>query len=67
MYDVFIDLIDDLLKRYTDDEVGKDQKEKYQKMTTEQKIKLLENTIDNFGIDEDIETNIVICFDFGSY
>lgn len=67
MYDVFIDLVDDLLQRYTDDEVGEEQKEKYQKLTKDQKINLLESTISIYGINEDIETNLIICFDFGNY
>lgn len=60
-------IVDEILERYTDDEVGETQKEKYDKMTDEQKLQLLANTLNNAPSYEDFETNLVINFDYSNF
>lgn len=60
-------IVDEILTRYTDDEVGETQKEKYNKMTDGQKLQLLANTLNNAPSYEDFETNLVINFDYSNF
>ena len=62
-----INLIDDVLTRYTDDEIGQEQKQKYEEMTQADKISLLTNTLLTCSSYEDFETDIVINFDYNNY
>lgn len=62
-----INIVDDILTRYTEDEAGEQQKEIYQAMTNEQKLQLLANTINNTSSYEDFETSLVINFDYRNY
>lgn len=59
--------VDNVLIRYTDDEVGANQKQKYIDMTMEDKISLLTNTLISCSSWEDFETDLVINFDYGNY
>ena len=60
-------IVDEILTRYTDDEAGETQKEKYGKMTDEQKLQLLANTLNNAPSYEDFEINLIINFDYSNY
>lgn len=62
-----VDFVDYVLSRYTDDEAGESQKDKYNKMTTIDKINILSNTIHNCDRYEDLEIDLVINFDMGNY
>lgn len=62
-----IDYVNDTLERYTDDEVGENQKDFYLAMNDKQKLELFENTLDiNKDIDN-FETDLVVCFDYGMF
>lgn len=75
MREILIDYVDDLLDRYTQDEVGLQQRDKYLSMGDLDKIGLFLNTfyqeIDNDRdmetIMDDLDTNIVINFDYNNY
>ena len=60
-------LVDNVLIRYTNDEVGANQKQKYIDMTMEDKISLLTNTLTSCASWEDFETDLVINFDYNNY
>ena len=60
-------IVDEILTRYTNDEVGETQKEKYNEMTDGQKLQLLANTLNNTPSYEDFEINLVINFDYSNY
>ena len=62
-----LDVVNDILGRYTDDEVGENQKQKYEDMTDIDKITLLTNTLLNCANWEDFETDLVINFDYNNY
>ena len=62
-----IKLVNEVLSRYTNDEVGESQKEKFERMTWEDKISLLTNTLTSCSSWEDFETDLVINFDYGIY
>lgn len=65
--DAQVKLVDDILKRYIEDEAGKGQKEKYKKMSYYEKITLLTNTLYNCSSWEDFETEMVVNFDYSNY
>ena len=75
MRELLIDYIDELLTRYTDDEVGKELKQRYLDMNDEKKLILILSTMyKEIGKSDDLEdildnldTNIIINFDFGNY
>ena len=60
-------LVDDILFRYTNDEAGQNQKEKFKSMTWEDKISLLTATLVSCSSWEDFETDLVINFDYNNY
>lgn len=62
-----ISIVNDILLRYTTDEVGESQKEKFKAMTWEDKISLLTNTLTSCTSWEDFETDLVINFDYNRY
>lgn len=62
-----ITIVNDILIRYTEDEVGQNQKEKFKSMTWEDKINLLTTTLLNCANWEDFETDLVINFDYDNY
>lgn len=62
-----IEIVNEILERYTDDEVGQAYKSKYEEMTNEQKLQLLANTINSAASWEDFETDLVINFDYCNY
>ena len=62
-----IDLVDDVLTRYTDDETGQEQKQKYEEMQPTDKISLLTNTLLTCSSYEDFETDLIINFDYNNY
>lgn len=62
-----VNIIDDILTRYVNDEAGEAQKEKYNKMLISDKINLLTNTLLNCSCYEDFEADIVINFDYNNY
>ena len=62
-----IDWVDDTLELYTDDELGNWGKEDFQAMTDKQKITLFENAKMMTDDTEDIDTNIIINFDYSNY
>lgn len=65
--DTQIGLVNEVLIRYITDEVGQNQKEKFESMTWEDKISLLTNTLTSCSSWEDFETDLVINFDYGVY
>lgn len=62
-----IDWVNDTLELYTDDEVGDWGKEEFKSMNNEQKIKLFENAKMMTDDTDDIDTNIIINFDYSNY
>lgn len=62
-----IELVDDVLTRYTDDEIGQEQKQKYEEMQPTDKISLLTNTLLTCSSYEDFETDLIINFDYNNY
>ncbi len=60
-------IIDDILTRYVNDEVGETQKGKYNKMLLSDKINLLTNSLLSCASWEDFETDVVINFDNNNY
>ena len=62
-----IGLVNDVLSRYVEDEVGQKQKEKFETMSWEDKISLLTNTLVSCANWEDFETDLVINFDYNNY
>lgn len=75
MRDLLIDYVDDLLDRYTTDEVGETQRSKYEDMGDLDKIGLVLTTLyqeidknrDLETIMDDLDTNMVINFDYNNY
>lgn len=65
--EVQISLVNEVLLRYVNDEVGESQKEKFKAMTWEDKISLLTNTLTSCASWEDFETDLVINFDYNRY
>ena len=59
-----ISWVNDVLELYTDDELGNWGKDDFQAMTDTQKITLFENAKMMTDDTEDIDTNIVINFDY---
>ena len=65
-----IDLIDEQLTLYTDDEAGESQKQKYKEMTNKQKINLFYNALyysESIRDFDTFRTDIVINFDYNNY
>lgn len=62
-----INVVDEILIRYTDDEVGMNQKQKYEDMTDLDKISLLTNTLLSCADWCDFETDLIINFDYNNY
>ena len=62
-----ITIVNDILIRYTEDEAGQNQKEKFKIMTWEDKINLLTTTLVSCSNWEDFETDLVINFDYNNY
>ena len=60
-------IVTDILFRYTEDEAGQSQKEKFKSMTWEDMISLLTTTMLNCASWEDFETDLVINFDYNNY
>lgn len=62
-----LSIVNDILTRYVNDEVGESQKQKYIDMNWEDKISLLTNTLVSCSSWEDFETDLVINFDYSNY
>lgn len=62
-----ISLVNGVLIRYTEDEVGENQKQKFLDMTDIDKVSLLTNTLISCANWEDFETDLVINFDYNNY
>lgn len=62
-----INYINDLLIRYTSDEVGSDEGKKYLRMNKKDKINLYYNALDMNKDPEDLETDIIINFNYWNY
>lgn len=62
-----IGLVNEVLSRYVDDEVGQNQKEKFETMSWEDKISLLTSTLVSCSSWEDFETDLVTNFDYSNY
>lgn len=62
-----ISLVNEVLIRYTEDEVGENQKQKFLDMTDIDKVSLLTNTLISCANWEDFETDLVINFDYNNY
>lgn len=60
-------LVNEVLIRYTEDEVGENQKQKFLDMTDIDKLSLLTNTLISCANWEDFETDLVINFDYNNY
>ncbi len=75
MREILIDYVDDLLDRYTTDELGKEERQKYLDMDDNDKLQLICNELyyhfdkqeDINNIMEDLDTNLVISFDYNNY
>lgn len=62
-----IALVDSILDRYTDDEAGENQLDKYNAMSDFEIINLLTNTLTTCSSWEDFETDLIINFDYNNY
>ena len=62
-----LSLVNEVLIRYTEDEVGENQKLKFLDMTDVDKLSLLTNTLISCANWEDFETDLVINFDYNNY
>ncbi len=62
-----VELVDEVLTRYTNDEAGENSKEQYDKMTLEDKFNLLTNTLISCADWCEFETELVVNFDYGNY
>ena len=62
-----IALVDSILDRYTNDEAGEQQLEKYNSMSDTEIINLLTNTLITCSSWEDFETDLIINFDYNNY
>lgn len=62
-----ISLVNEVLIRYTEDEVGENQKQKFLDMRDIDKLSLLTNTLISCANWEDFETDLVINFDYNNY
>lgn len=62
-----LSIVNDILTRYVNDEVGESQKQKYIDMNWEDKISLLTNTLVSCSSWEDFETDLVVNFDYSNY
>lgn len=62
-----ISLVNEVLIRYTNDEVGENQKQKFLDMRDIDKLSLLTNTLISCANWEDFETDLVINFDYNNY
>lgn len=62
-----LSIVNDILTRYVNDEVGESQKQKYIDMNWEDKISLLTNTLVSCSSWEDFETDLVTNFDYSNY
>lgn len=62
-----ISLVNEVLIRYTEDEAGENQKQKFLDMTDIDKLSLLTNTLISCANWEDFETDLVINFDYNNY
>ena len=62
-----LSLVNEVLIRYTEDEVGENQKQKFLDMTDIDKLSLLTNTLISCANWEDFETDLVINFDYNNY
>lgn len=60
-------LVREVLERYTEDEAGEEQKEKYAHMSDDEIITLLTNTLMTCSNYEDFETDLIINFDYSNY
>lgn len=62
-----LSLVNEVLIRYTEDEAGENQKQKFLDMTDIDKLSLLTNTLISCANWEDFETDLVINFDYNNY
>ena len=60
-------IIDGILTRYTEDETGESQKQKYNKMTITDKVNLLTSTLLTCADWCDFEADVIINFDYNNY
>ena len=65
--DILIELVDNELDRYTEDEAGQEQRKKYLAMSDADKLALFTNTVVSCSNWEDFYTDLVINFDFCRY
>ena len=62
-----IEVIDDILTRYTNDEVGLSGKDEYLKMNNKEKLYLFNNAIEMTYDEDDFDVCVVINFDYHAY
>ena len=62
-----IEIVNDILTRYTEDEAGQDSKEQFLKMSEVDKVSLLTNTLLTSSDLADFETDLIINFDYNNY
>lgn len=62
-----VDIVNDILRRYTDDEVGQAGKDDYLAMNNIQKVMLFDNALQMTNDLDDFDTNVVINFDYSNY
>lgn len=60
-------IVDEILERYINDEVGQESAEKFKSMNDDDKVTLLTNTLLNCSSYEDFETDLIINFDYCNY
>lgn len=62
-----VGIVDDILQKYVNDEVGECQKQRYDDMGWVDKVSLLTKTLTSCSSWEDFETDLVINFDYSNY
>ena len=62
-----MEIVNNILERYTNDEAGQAGKEDYKNMNNIQKVMLFDNALQMTKDLDDFDTNVIINFDYSNY